>query len=159
MDMIQDIDDFHKKFGFTKRELGVRPDPIFMAFRLKFLAEELHETLRAARQDDMENFLDGLVDLVYVAIGSAWSLNLNFDEAWKRVHEANMKKVRAERVEDSKRGTVFDVVKPKGWQKPDVAGVINELDKVLKHSVAKQAKSGQLDLVEYLKTLEQGEQP
>lgn len=158
MNMLQDIHDFHTKFGFTKREHGDRPNQAFMAFRLKFLAEELHETAMAHRKDDLENILDGLVDLVYVAIGTAWLLNLDFEEAWKRVHAANMQKVRAVTAGDSKRGTTSDVVKPKGWEKPNIAELIAPLDRQLKHSLAKQSKGDQLDLVRYLQTLEQGEQ-
>lgn len=157
MDMIQDIHDFYTKFGFNKREIGERPNQGFMAFRLKFLAEELHETAQAAKQDDLENVLDGLVDLVYVAMGHAWLLNLDFAKAWDRVHEANMLKVRAQHAGESKRGSSFDVVKPKGWLKPNIAALIDPLDRLLKHTITKRSKQEQFDLVEYLKTLEQGE--
>lgn len=157
LDLVQDIHDFHTKFGFTKRPIGERPNQGFMAFRLKFLAEELHETALAAKRDDLAEFLDGLVDLVYVAIGSAWSLNLDFGEAWKRVHAANMEKIRAERAEDSKRGTAFDVIKPKGWKKPNIDGLIDPLDRVLKHTTPTRAKQEQFDLIEYLKQLDKGE--
>ena len=157
MNPVKDIDDFHQKFGFTARPHGERPNQALLAFRLKFLAEELHETMTAARKDDLENILDGLVDLAYVAIGTAWLLNLDFEEAWKRVHAANMLKVRAEHPSQSKRGSPFDVVKPKGWEKPNIAEIIAPLDRRLKHSLASQAKSDQFDLVDYLKTLEIGE--
>lgn len=49
-----------------------------------------------------------------------------FREAWDRVHRANMAKVRAERASDSKRGSSFDVVKPEGWQAPDLGDLVNE---------------------------------
>jgi predicted HAD superfamily Cof-like phosphohydrolase len=159
MDMIQDIDDFHKKFGFTKRELGAKPDVALLQFRLKFLMEELHEMKVDACKDDLEGILDAIVDLIYVALGTGWLLNLDVASAWKMVHEANMAKVRAEHASESKRGSTFDVVKPKGWKKPNVDSLIDPLDRILKHTLPKQAKQTQLDLVEYLKTLEQGEQP
>ena len=158
MDMILDINDFQKKFGFKMREVGAKPDAPLLHFRLKFLLEELHELKVDASKDDMEGILDALVDLVYVALGTAWLLNLNFAGAWKLVHEANMAKVRAERPEDSKRGSLFDVIKPKGWKKPDIGSLIDTLDKALKHTALQQTKQTQLDLLEHLKTLEQGEQ-
>ncbi len=72
----------------------------------------------------MEKALDGLVDLVYVALGTAWLMGLDFPEAWRRVHAANMQKVRAQRKEESARGTTFDVVKPAGWQPPNLSDLV-----------------------------------
>lgn len=157
MDIIQDIDDFHKKFGFTKRELGSKPDIALLHFRLKFLAEELHEMKVDAGKDDLEGVLDAIVDLMYVAIGTGWLLNLDVASAWKLVHEANMAKVRAERAEDSKRGSLFDVIKPKGWKKPNIDSLIDPLDRMLKHTTPKQAKGTQFSLFEHFKILEQAE--
>jgi predicted HAD superfamily Cof-like phosphohydrolase len=48
-------------------------------------------------------------------------MGLPFDELWKQVHAANMRKVRAEVPSDSKRGSTFDVVKPPGWVSPEAA--------------------------------------
>lgn len=66
---------------------------------------------------------DALIDLVYVALGTAYLHGFNFPEGWRRVHEANMAKVRVENVEQSLagsgRGSVYDVVKPEGWLAPD----------------------------------------
>lgn len=139
MSMFKDIEDFHVKFG-----LGYEGKPRLLnqelqEFRTKFLQEELdeyrgsiatshsvlvnkhlegQEKSRAEFTMAMEDSLDALVDLVYVALGTAYLHGFDFEEAWKRVHAANMAKVRAERTEDSKRGTTFDVVKPAGWQPP-----------------------------------------
>lgn len=68
--------------------------------------------------DHLEGMLDGLVDLVYVALGTAQLHGFNFSEAWNRVHEANMTKVRVQRPNESKRNSIFDVVKPPGWVAP-----------------------------------------
>jgi len=59
---------------------------------------------------------DGLIDLVYIALGMAYRMGLPFHEGFKRVHEANMRKVRAQTPEDSKRGSTLDIVKPDGWE-------------------------------------------
>lgn len=50
----------------------------------------------------------------------------NFAGAWKEVHAANMKKVRALRPDDSKRGTAYDVVKPDGWTPPDLSKFVGD---------------------------------
>lgn len=44
--------------------------------------------------------------------------NDQWDELWTDVQRANMTKVRAQRPEDSKRGSTHDVVKPPGWVGP-----------------------------------------
>lgn len=59
-----------------------------------------------------------LCDSCYLCFLQAEAHGFNFDEAWRRVHEANMKKIRAERASDSKRGSTFDVIKPPGWEPP-----------------------------------------
>ena len=67
---------------------------------------------------------DGLIDLVYVALGTAYHHGVDFDEGWRRVHEANMAKMLARSHEDSKRGYRFDVVKPKGWKPADLSDLV-----------------------------------
>lgn len=125
-DPVRDIERFHKKFA-----LEYEGPPRFLPedlldFRWGFMDEELGEyldhnllTSTGNPTDKLANALDALVDLVYVALGTSYLHGFNFREAWRRVQEANMKKVRAERAEDSKRGSTFDVIKPADWQPPD----------------------------------------
>lgn len=133
--MWNDIESFHTKFGLSYGG-APRPLPYDLAqFRIKFLQEELDEYAAAYEADDSlearEDMLDALVDLVYVALGTAYLHGFNFAEAWRRVQVANMSKVRVERIEDSKRGSAFDVVKPEGWKPPrhlDLVGVLGAQD-------------------------------
>ena len=59
-----------------------------------------------------------------VALGTAYMQGFNFKEAWRRVHEANMRKVRATSEEQSKRNSSSDVVKPAGWVAPDLKDLV-----------------------------------
>lgn len=135
-DFMGDIERFHQHFG--QEYLGkprVLPNDLFN-FRTRFHEEEETEyrdeqpglELALASDDSkavvngLEIQLDSLVDHVYVVLGTAY-LQFGakvFNEAWRRVHEANMKKVRCERDEDSKRGdgAKFDIIKPEGWTPP-----------------------------------------
>lgn len=138
--LTRDIREFHEKFELTYKGKP-RSLPIdLLTFRLKFLLEELEEyELNATaladqllpdfigRDDGMilinlERALDALVDLVYVALGTSYLHGFNFDEAWRRVHHANMQKVRAPSAEASEassgRGSTYDVIKPPGWEPP-----------------------------------------
>jgi predicted HAD superfamily Cof-like phosphohydrolase len=137
-DPVRDIAEFHTKFGLTYDGKPRALTGDLLNFRVKFMAEELDEYEHAA--DELEDrlssnwpsrdnatavprllaeSLDALVDEVYVVLGTSYLHGFNFKEAWRRVHAANMAKVRAERASDSKRGSTFDVVKPPGWTAPD----------------------------------------
>ena len=122
-----DVKDFHVKFGLPSPS---SPQPLsehLNSFRTGFMHEELGEYMDAVRDGDLEKQLDSLVDLVYVACGTAVMHGFDFNEAWRRVHEANLKKVRVERLDDSKRASTFDVVKPAGWQHPDLFDLVQEV--------------------------------
>lgn len=90
-------------------------------FRVNRLKEEVREYEEAFQKQDMEGQLDALVDLVYIAIGTAYISGFHFAEAFRRVHEANMKKLRAERAEDSRHGTTYDIIKPADWIPADLS--------------------------------------
>lgn len=133
-DFMADITAFHEKFGVDYSGFPRQLPTDLLDFRVKFLKEELTEytddanALAAHLITDktdvantthlLEKQLDALVDLVYVALGTAYLQGFDFNEAWRRVHEANMKKIRTARAEDSKRGSTHDVVKPAGWEPP-----------------------------------------
>mgnify|MGYP003110202244 CR=1 FL=1 len=125
-DLIRDIDQFHKKFGFEKNEkVGIPDNNELVNFRTSFLMEELAEYTQAITKKDAAGALDALVDIVYIALGTAWLFNLPFDKAWNEVQKANMSKVRA-KSKSKKRGTAFDVIKPKGWEAPNIERIVEE---------------------------------
>lgn len=130
---------FHAKFGLPVRNEATRPRPLdreTMEFRLRFMLEELRETAMAAgfqldaklidRGDapSMPHIADGLIDLAYVTLGTAHMLNLPWSDLFKEVQRANITKRRAQKKSESSRGSTLDVVKPEGWQAPDIEGVL-----------------------------------
>lgn len=134
-DLIGDVEDFHHKFDLLYDGPPRMLQGKLGEFRLKFLREEIHEYSEAMYRAEydlefrpelveqrLEQMLDALVDEVYVAIGTAVLHGFNFREAWRRVHEANMHKVRATKPTD--RGGLFDVVKPDGWVPPSHADLV-----------------------------------
>ena len=125
-DLINDIDRFHKKFGFEKTgKPDIPDDSELVNFRTSFLLEELAEYSQAITKKDTAGALDALVDIVYIALGTAWLFNLPFEKAWKEVQRANMEKIRAKDT-TGKRGTKFDVIKPKGWKPPNIDQIVEE---------------------------------
>lgn len=118
--MWDDIKAFHQKF-----QLPSLPEPGFadqnlMDFRIKFLEEELQEFKDSCDAGDLAGAFDALVDLTYVAMGTAYLMGLPWQNGWNAVQEANMQKVRAAHAGESKRGSSSDVVKPAGWLPPSM---------------------------------------
>lgn len=116
----EDIVVFHRYFGLMPTQKGLLP-PDIAAFRHKFLREEVREHAEANDDHRLADSLDAMIDVTYVALGTLVLHGFSAEEmaeAWDRVHEANMKKVRAKSAADSKRGSIYDVVKPEGWTPP-----------------------------------------
>jgi predicted HAD superfamily Cof-like phosphohydrolase len=138
-DPMGDIVEFHEKYGLEYTGVTRSLEMGLSEFRSNFMMEEVkeyelaqylayQETTKSdnyrnpdAYQLHLADLLDALVDLTYVTLGTAYLHGFEevFSKAWKKVHEANMAKVRAESEEESKRGSTYDVVKPAGWEAPD----------------------------------------
>jgi len=105
-DFFKDVGDFHAKFGLdhvmcNREETCASPGPDprqisaeLREFRLIFLEEELRELREAYTAEDLPGIADALVDLVYVALGTAHLHGFPFDELWAEVQRANMAKER-----------------------------------------------------------------
>lgn len=121
--MIQQVQDFHRRFELPDGTKNIlMEDQAAADFRLKFLREEVAELQEALERSDEVAAFDALLDLAYVTYGTALFLGVD-PRQWvagmTAVHMANMAKVRAKRISDSKRGSTFDVVKPAGWVGPE----------------------------------------
>ena len=125
VEFLNDVRDFHRQFGLEYTGPPRALPAELHNFRLRFKLEELTEYETASWNEDLPAVLDALVDLLYVLMGTVHLHGFDpiFREAWKRVHDANLKKVRAGGV-GSDRGGEFDVVKPEGWQPPDLTDLV-----------------------------------
>lgn len=94
-------------------------DPDRAYDRVDHLFEELKELTRAVMSRDLEGQADALVDLVYVAMGMAVGMGLPWQALWDEVQRANMEKVAMSTKRD-----LHDVIKPAGWQPPNIKGVL-----------------------------------
>lgn len=150
----EDVGEFHEKFGLHSANStpGEGPQwvtPELRSFRANFLLEEIYEYIEAiggevvvsdlvvagARsitvtvRDDAEvdhaKAFDALIDLTYVALGTAHLEGYPWQKGWELVQKANMSKVRAQADgSDSARGSSFDVVKPEGWAPPNIDALL-----------------------------------
>lgn len=113
---------FHGKMGVPAPEAPRLLSQDVFDFRLKFLHEELQEFHDACVDGDLVAAWDALLDLVYVAKGTALLMGLGpreWYEGMLAVQTANMLKERVPSAEASKRGHAYDVCKPPGWVGPE----------------------------------------
>lgn len=118
---LQDVHEFHAKFKIPQPPCPQPLDVDTENFRIAFMYEELEEYETALVRQDRAGMLDALVDLVYVALGTALMHGFDFDEAWRRVHAANMTKVAG--LPTGRHGSL-DVSKPEGWVPPSLLDLV-----------------------------------
>lgn len=133
-DLYLDVKAFHRKFDIEHGDGHKREDLAEMrVVHLKEECDELCGALDAVLQKhpderqprDYAEVLDGVCDLVWVALGTADVLGLPFEQAWKAVYRANMSKMKAKSADDSARGFSCDIVKPPNFQPPDIVGILS----------------------------------
>ena len=111
MNQFKQVTEFHKKY-----QLEVNPNNVQLQHaRITHMQEELNEYMYSVNINDREGQLDALIDLVYVAMGTAYFEGFDFDAAFQEVHRCNMKKIRK-----STDRSKWDVVKPEGWTPPNI---------------------------------------
>jgi hypothetical protein len=114
MDLVTDVAEFFLKFDMYYRGPPRELPPKMKFLRKKRIQAEYVEYNNAFFKKDHVEQLDALVDIVYIAIGTALLHGWDFQEAWNRVHEANMTKER--------KG--YDIVKPPGFTHPDLTDLV-----------------------------------
>ena len=130
MSEFNDTNNMHLKFELpnsSNRDLNTLSRADFK-FRFGFLFEELSEFKDAHEKNNIVKMIDALIDLVIVAHGTASFMGVSpelWEKCWKAVTDANFAKVRG----ITKRGAVFDLVKPNGWIAPDIkiASYVSEI--------------------------------
>jgi predicted HAD superfamily Cof-like phosphohydrolase len=135
-----DVRTFHVKFDLPHPE---RPAPVTReraAERANFMLEELLEFADAAglilfsdgagrvvfeplslADQDFPPQADALIDIVYVAMGTAVQMGLPWQRLWDDVQRANMAKVRG-----ASDRSYIDVIKPDGWEGPRTEKILKE---------------------------------
>lgn len=114
-DWVEDVLEFHRKFGLTINETPSVPSHEDQELRDELIKEEFREWVRAPFGAPMA---DALADLIYVAIGTAITYGIDLRPVWEEVHRTNMAKTGGGRRRDGK------VLKPEGWQPPDISAAL-----------------------------------
>ena len=89
-----------------------------MKLRMRMLTEEYAETMDAYLQGDVEEMIDGLIDIMVIATGTLDIAGVDANKAWDQVMEANLaKKVGIKPGRPNPLG-LPDLIKPEGWTSP-----------------------------------------
>ncbi len=115
-----DVLRFYRKFGIPIAEEPQLLDRETLRFRTARMVEELAEFCAAHGAGDLEEAADALIDLAYILHGTAIGMGIPWDACWEEVHEANMRKVLAADASQSRHRFKMDIVKPEGWQAPNL---------------------------------------
>lgn len=107
------IEEFHRKFGHV---IGEAPQISRPELRVKLIREEAKETCDAIEAGDLPQAIDGICDLLYVAIGTAVEFGIDLEPFFDEVHRTNMLKDGGGKNADGK------TLKPPGWMPPDIDG-------------------------------------
>lgn len=86
------------------------------------LSEEIDELLAA---ETVEDQVDALVDLIYVAMGRLVEMGVDGRAHFDEVHAANMRRVRGQK-STRPNSLGYDAIKPEGWVGPDHTRVLVE---------------------------------
>ena len=126
-DLPYDMAFMHAKYGVHKWINDNQDNPEllkkFLQFRIAFLMEELQETEKAVNDDhDAEEVVDGLIDLVVVALGTLDAFQVDTYRAWDEVLRANLDKTPGVKKERPNPLGLPDLIKPEGWEAPSHRG-------------------------------------
>lgn len=132
--MFDAVGEFRAKMQLPMSNSPHLLSPEETSYFARFIMEELSEYLRANEEQNLVGAADAIVDLVYVALGAAHAMGLPFNELFKVVHKANLKKEPANEFCRSIRGNQYDVIKPVGWEapEPEMENIINKAIKDVK---------------------------
>jgi predicted HAD superfamily Cof-like phosphohydrolase len=114
------VKEFQRKFGLMCADTPRHITNRLLEERAKFIAEELEEFKRAAERQDLAGLADALIDIVYVAKGTAAMMGLPWATLWNDVHNANMRKVKLAGLAAHKK----NVGKPPGWVGPQTEAIL-----------------------------------
>lgn len=124
--MVDTIQTMNDKFGVNDWVINKLQRDDFesveklLEFRIKdLLAEEFLETQAAFREKNSEELVDGLVDLIVIAMGTLDILDVDTHEAFNKVMKANLSKEAGVKPERPNPLGLPDLIKPEGWTGPD----------------------------------------
>jgi phosphoribosyl-ATP pyrophosphohydrolase len=116
------------QFGGVVRERPTIPEDVLasaptpmgtVSLRNKLLREETEELCKAQDEGELPHIAKEIADVIFVALGVAVTYGIDMQPVWGLVHASNMAKEGGHTRTDGK------VLKPDGWQPPDIQAEID----------------------------------
>ena len=120
LDLVKDIAKMHEKYE-VHEWVKNNPEKLeeLLKFRLLMLTEEFNETIDAHAAKDAEELIDGLLDVVVIALGTLDIMGVDANKGWDDILRANMsKEVGMKETRKNDLG-LPDLIKPSDWVAPD----------------------------------------
>ena len=127
--MYDKVHDFRIKMKLPVGESPTLLSSKVLSFQTRCMLEEISELMLAHEKEDLVEAADAIVDLVYLAVGTAHAMGLPFERLFDIVHNANLRKVPGA----TSRGVEQDAMKPEDWVGPEQE--IKELLKCCVHTL------------------------
>jgi len=102
-----------------------------LKLRMMMLNEEYAETMKAYLAEDAEELVDGLIDIIVIAVGTLDLAGVDARRAWDTVHKANISKQVGRKPGRPNPLGLPDLVKPNGWVGPSHADNLGNLPTIL----------------------------
>lgn len=128
MSNFKDVQQLHlEKFGIIPNSNILTYEEALA--RAEFIQEELDELHIAIADRAPLDEIDALVDIAYVAMGTAALMGIKWEDHWQAVHNANMQKVAG--FNPTRPDMPRDLRKPNGWNAPDHYFILNRKPRIM----------------------------
>ena len=121
---INQVKDFHEKFNIPVSDYPDHISPERQKLRIDILQEEVNELAKAMSEDNMVEIADGIVDCIYILLGTAieYGFHQKLEAMFNEVHRSNMSKLGSDGKpiyrKDGK------VLKGPGYSPPDLGSIL-----------------------------------
>ena len=128
-----DIRMMHNKYKVKEWCKSATPEQRkeLLKLRMRMLTEEYAETMDAYLRGDEEEFVDGIIDLSVIGIGTLDIVHVDAQRAWNEVMGANMAKEVGVKPGRPNPLGLPDLVKPIGWNGPSHGDNLGTLKEIL----------------------------
>lgn len=123
-DWAYDIRKMHEHYGANEVVRNLSPEKLraLLAFRYRFMVEEMKELRQALIEGNVEEIIDAYIDLDVVGTGTIDLFDVDVQKAWLEVLRANMAKKTGVKEGRPNPLGLPDLIKPEGWVAPSHKG-------------------------------------